>query len=208
MFAPAPDREAAGDASRARGQGGMPSVIEVTEMAGRLRASVRAAVELSEPTLEVIMATLLAGGHLLIEDHPGDLGPTASPEAPRCPGDGAAAGAGGRRHAPTARGNVCGARRRAGAVLRARDRTPRAGPRAAPLLPDCPRHTGRSVANPLASDPLRPGVGRRLAPGRAGRMAPTGQIARHNRASGRAVRGVSRGRGWSRAARSPRRAGS
>jgi MoxR-like ATPase len=71
MLAPTADRRAAGDASRAFGEGRMPAVIEVTEMAEQVRASVRAAVELSEPTLEVIMATLLAGGHLLIEDHPG-----------------------------------------------------------------------------------------------------------------------------------------
>ena len=36
-----------------------------------MRASVRAAVEVPEQALEVILATLLAGGHLLIEDHPG-----------------------------------------------------------------------------------------------------------------------------------------
>ncbi|MGH2476143.1 MAG: AAA family ATPase, partial [Candidatus Limnocylindrales bacterium] len=71
MLAPTADRQAADGASRAFGEGRMPAVIDVTEMAERVRASVRAAVELSEPTLEVIMATLLAGGHLLIEDHPG-----------------------------------------------------------------------------------------------------------------------------------------
>jgi MoxR-like ATPase len=49
----------------------MTSVVDVTEMGDRLRASVRAAVEVSEPTLEVVLATLFAGGHLLIEDHPG-----------------------------------------------------------------------------------------------------------------------------------------
>jgi MoxR-like ATPase len=49
----------------------MTSVVDVTAMGDRLRASVRAAVEVSEPTLEVVLATLFAGGHLLIEDHPG-----------------------------------------------------------------------------------------------------------------------------------------
>src|SRR5512133_3486868 len=50
---------------------GPMSLVGVTEMGQRLRASVRAAVEVPEPALEVILATLLAGGHLLIEDHPG-----------------------------------------------------------------------------------------------------------------------------------------
>src|SRR5512132_1495547 len=50
---------------------GPMSLVGVTEMGQRLRASVRAAVEVPEPAHEVILATLLAGGHLLIEDHPG-----------------------------------------------------------------------------------------------------------------------------------------
>jgi MoxR-like ATPase len=47
------------------------TVAEVAELGGRLRASVRASVQLPEPVLEVVLATLLAGGHLLVEDHPG-----------------------------------------------------------------------------------------------------------------------------------------
>ena len=43
----------------------------VAEMGDRLRHSVRAAVEVSEDTLDVVLATVFAGGHLLIEDHPG-----------------------------------------------------------------------------------------------------------------------------------------
>jgi MoxR-like ATPase len=44
---------------------------DVAELGGRLRASVRAGVRLPEPVLEVVVAVLLAGGHLLVEDHPG-----------------------------------------------------------------------------------------------------------------------------------------
>ena len=44
---------------------------EVTGLGGHLRASVGARVRLPEPVLEVVLATLLAGGHLLVEDHPG-----------------------------------------------------------------------------------------------------------------------------------------
>jgi MoxR-like ATPase len=54
----------------ARAMGPM-SLVGVTAMGERLRSSVRAAVEVPGPALEVILATLLAGGHLLIEDHPG-----------------------------------------------------------------------------------------------------------------------------------------
>jgi MoxR-like ATPase len=46
-------------------------VAEVAELSDRLRASVRAIVWLPEPVLEVVVAVLLAGGHLLVEDHPG-----------------------------------------------------------------------------------------------------------------------------------------
>jgi MoxR-like ATPase len=44
---------------------------EVTGLGGRLGASVRARVWLPEPVLEVVLAVALAGGHLLVEDHPG-----------------------------------------------------------------------------------------------------------------------------------------
>src|SRR6266542_4241786 len=47
------------------------TVAEVAELGERLRASVRASVRLSEPVLDVVVAVLLAGGHLLIEDNPG-----------------------------------------------------------------------------------------------------------------------------------------
>jgi MoxR-like ATPase len=47
------------------------TVAEVAELGGRLRASVRASVRLPEPVLDVVVAVLLAGGHLLVEDHPG-----------------------------------------------------------------------------------------------------------------------------------------
>jgi MoxR-like ATPase len=47
------------------------TVIEVAELGERLRASIRAGVRLPEPVLDVVVAVLLAGGHLLVEDHPG-----------------------------------------------------------------------------------------------------------------------------------------
>jgi MoxR-like ATPase len=47
------------------------AVAEVAELGERLRASVRAGVRLPEPVLDVVVAVLLAGGHLLVEDHPG-----------------------------------------------------------------------------------------------------------------------------------------
>ena len=47
------------------------TIGEVAELGGRLRASVRASVQLPEQALEVVLAVLLAGGHLLVEDHPG-----------------------------------------------------------------------------------------------------------------------------------------
>jgi MoxR-like ATPase len=47
------------------------TVEEVAALGARLRASVRARVRLPEQVLEVVVAVLLAGGHLLVEDHPG-----------------------------------------------------------------------------------------------------------------------------------------
>jgi MoxR-like ATPase len=47
------------------------SVADVAELGTRLRAQVRAAMTLSDSTLGTALATLLAGGHLLVEDHPG-----------------------------------------------------------------------------------------------------------------------------------------
>ena len=46
-------------------------VEELAELGDRLRASIRASVRLPEPVLQVVLAVLLAGGHLLVEDHPG-----------------------------------------------------------------------------------------------------------------------------------------
>jgi MoxR-like ATPase len=51
------------------------TVDEVAALGERLRANVRAGVHLPESVLDVVVATLLAGGHLLVEDHPG-LGKT------------------------------------------------------------------------------------------------------------------------------------
>jgi MoxR-like ATPase len=47
------------------------TVAEVADLGGRLVVSVRAGVRLPEPVLDVVLAALLAGGHLLVEDHPG-----------------------------------------------------------------------------------------------------------------------------------------
>jgi MoxR-like ATPase len=47
------------------------TVAEVAELGGRLRASVRASVQLPESVLDVVAVVLLASGHLLVEDHPG-----------------------------------------------------------------------------------------------------------------------------------------
>jgi MoxR-like ATPase len=47
------------------------SIAEVAELGGRLRAQVRAAMTVSDLALDTVLATLLAGGHLLVEDHPG-----------------------------------------------------------------------------------------------------------------------------------------
>lgn len=47
------------------------TVAELAELGDRLRASARASVRLPPPVLEVVLATLLAGGHLLVQDHPG-----------------------------------------------------------------------------------------------------------------------------------------
>ena len=44
---------------------------DVAAFGARLRAAVSSTVRMSEPTLDVVLATLVAGGHLLVEDHPG-----------------------------------------------------------------------------------------------------------------------------------------
>jgi MoxR-like ATPase len=47
------------------------TVDEVARLGARLRSSVEAAMRMSADTLDVVLATLIAGGHLLVEDHPG-----------------------------------------------------------------------------------------------------------------------------------------
>jgi MoxR-like ATPase len=47
------------------------TVAEVAGLGGRLRVGVAGRVRLPEPVLEAVLAVLLAGGHLLVEDHPG-----------------------------------------------------------------------------------------------------------------------------------------
>jgi len=46
-------------------------VADVQELGDRLRASVRTGMQLSDAALDLVLDTLLAGGHLLVEDHPG-----------------------------------------------------------------------------------------------------------------------------------------
>jgi MoxR-like ATPase len=46
-------------------------IADVAALAERLRASVRAGVHLPADVLDVVLAALLADGHLLVEDHPG-----------------------------------------------------------------------------------------------------------------------------------------
>ncbi|WP_081488373.1 AAA family ATPase [Patulibacter medicamentivorans] len=51
---------------------GPPATLDdVAALADRLRQSVRRGMRIGDETLDVVLATLLAGGHLLIEDHPG-----------------------------------------------------------------------------------------------------------------------------------------
>jgi MoxR-like ATPase len=53
------------------GQDDVATVAAVAELGARLRTVVEAAMRISEETLDIVLATLLAGGHLLVEDHPG-----------------------------------------------------------------------------------------------------------------------------------------
>ena len=48
-----------------------PAIDEVAALAARLRSNIRLGVHLPGTVVEVVLATLLAGGHLLLEDHPG-----------------------------------------------------------------------------------------------------------------------------------------
>jgi MoxR-like ATPase len=45
--------------------------VDVAEFGERLRAAVREAMQIADDTLEVVLSTMLAGGHLLLEDRPG-----------------------------------------------------------------------------------------------------------------------------------------
>ena len=47
------------------------TVDDVARLGAQLRRSVEAAVRMSATTLDIVLATLIAGGHLLVEDHPG-----------------------------------------------------------------------------------------------------------------------------------------
>lgn len=47
------------------------TIEQVAELGERLRDNVSAAVRMPAQVLEVVLATVLSGGHLLVEDHPG-----------------------------------------------------------------------------------------------------------------------------------------
>jgi MoxR-like ATPase len=49
----------------------LPTIDEVADLGLRLRDNIRRGVQLAEDVLDVLLATVLAGGHLLVEDHPG-----------------------------------------------------------------------------------------------------------------------------------------
>jgi MoxR-like ATPase len=49
----------------------LPTLEEVADLGMRLRDNMRQGVHLPPGVLDVLLATLLAGGHLLVEDHPG-----------------------------------------------------------------------------------------------------------------------------------------
>jgi MoxR-like ATPase len=49
----------------------LPTLGEVTDLGARLRGNIGQGVHLPAGVLDVVVATLLAGGHLLVEDHPG-----------------------------------------------------------------------------------------------------------------------------------------
>jgi MoxR-like ATPase len=51
--------------------GACATVDDVARLGAQLRRSVEAAVRMSATTLDVVLATLIAGGHLLVEDNPG-----------------------------------------------------------------------------------------------------------------------------------------
>src|SRR3954454_25149966 len=45
--------------------------VDIVDFGERLRGAVRSAMQIADDTLEVVLSTLLAGGHLLLEDRPG-----------------------------------------------------------------------------------------------------------------------------------------
>jgi MoxR-like ATPase len=53
------------------GEAAAATVDDVARLGARLRASVEATVRMPRDTLDVVLATLIAGGHLLVEDQPG-----------------------------------------------------------------------------------------------------------------------------------------
>jgi MoxR-like ATPase len=58
-------------ADRGDGDGAAATVDDVARFGARLRAGVERSMRMSADTLDVVLATLIAGGHLLVEDHPG-----------------------------------------------------------------------------------------------------------------------------------------
>ena len=45
--------------------------VDVVDFGDRLRAAIREPMQIADDTLEIVLSTLLAGGHLLLEDRPG-----------------------------------------------------------------------------------------------------------------------------------------
>jgi MoxR-like ATPase len=62
---------AVADPEPARGRAPLPKIEDVTALGVRLGRNLRLGVHLPEGVRDVVLATLLAGGHLLVEDHPG-----------------------------------------------------------------------------------------------------------------------------------------
>ena len=49
----------------------LPTIDDVADLSARLRGNMLRGVQLAGDVLDVLLATVLAGGHLLVEDHPG-----------------------------------------------------------------------------------------------------------------------------------------
>jgi MoxR-like ATPase len=62
---------AVADAEPAHEHGTRPSIEDVAALGDRLGANLRRGVHLSASVLDIVLTTLLAGGHLLVEDYPG-----------------------------------------------------------------------------------------------------------------------------------------